>query len=237
MPADADILHKVRSLLAKAESTTFSEEAEALTAKAQQLMDRHAIDQAMLAASAPGASARPEGRDVLLDPPYTREKAMLLGAVARANRCRAVRWTGEDRATVVGFPEDQETVELLYTSLLVQATTAMLANGDRAHTRTRRYRQSFLVAFSSRIGERLREADAEVVAAADAEHGGEVLPVLAGREVAVEDHLAREFPNLRHSKVVVRDEAGWNHGTKAADRARLGRRSVATRRGRLGAGR
>ena len=37
------MLERVRALLAKAESTTFPEEADALTAKAQQLMTRHAL--------------------------------------------------------------------------------------------------------------------------------------------------------------------------------------------------
>lgn len=220
---DADgVLHKVRSLLAKAESTTFPDEAEALTAKAQQLMDRHAIDRAMVAAST-GRGSGPEGREVTIDAPYAREKYLLLAAVARANRSRAVFAQHDGVATVVGFPEDQETIELLFTSLLLQATSTMLANGDRAATRTRRYRQSFLVAFASRIGQRLEEADAAVVAEADRAHGGGVLPVLADRADAVEAHLAREFPDLRSRRVVVRDRVGWGHGTAAADRADLGR--------------
>ena len=60
-------------MLAKAESTTFPDEAEALTAKAQELMDRHAIDRAMLAASSPGHTSTPEGRQVPVDAPYARE--------------------------------------------------------------------------------------------------------------------------------------------------------------------
>jgi hypothetical protein len=122
----------------------------------------------------------------------------------------------------VGFAEDQETVEMLYTSLLVQATTAMLARGDRPVTRTRRFRQSFLIAFAARIGERLQEADDAVVAEADRAHGGGVLPVLASRAAAVEEHLDRLFPDLRSRRVVVRDAAGWHAGTQAADRAQLG---------------
>ncbi len=47
--ADDKILLKVRALLAKAESTDFSEEAEAFTAGAQKLMARHSIDYALLA--------------------------------------------------------------------------------------------------------------------------------------------------------------------------------------------
>lgn len=219
---DGGVLHKVRSLLAKAESTTFPDEAEALTAKAQQLMDRHAIDRAMVAASA-GTSSSPEGRRVTIESPYAREKFLLLGATARANRSRAVFSQHEGVATVVGYPEDQETIELLYTSLLVQATSSMLARGTRASTRTRRYRQSFLVAFATQVGRRLAEADAAVVADADRDHHGDVLPVLASRESAVEAHLASEFPHLQHRQVVVRDPVGWGHGTAAADRADLGR--------------
>ena len=222
-PSDPDdgVLHKVRSLLAKAESTTFPDEAEALTAKAQELMDRHAIDRAMLASAGAGPG-RPDGRDVSIEAPYPRPKFHLLGAVARANRCRAVYSPDDKVATVVGFSEDQETVELLFTSLLLQATSAMLAGTDDPHRRTRRYRHAFLLAYAARIGERLREADEVVVAEADAAHGGEVLPVLASRVEAVEGEVARRFPHLRRSRVSVSDGRGWVEGRVAADRARIG---------------
>ena len=218
---DEGVLHKVRALLAKAESTTFPDEAEALTAKAQELMDRHAIDRAMLAASAPGSTS-PEGRDIPIDTPYASEKFHLLSEVAGANRCRAVFAAWSNVATVVGFAEDQETVELLYTSLLLQATTAMLAGADDPSRRTRRYRHAFLVAFAARIGHRLRAADATVTAEADRAHGGAVLPVLASRALAVEDELTRRFPQVRRRRVSVSDRAGWDAGTIAAERARLG---------------
>lgn len=220
---EAGVLHKVRSLLAKAESTTFPDEADALTAKAQELMDRHAIDRAMLAASSPGVTSTPDGRDLTIEAPYAREKFQLLSEVARANRCRAVFSSYSGIATVVGFAEDQETVEMLYTSLLVQATTAMLARGGQAATRTRRFRQSFLIAFAARISERLQQADHAVVAEADRDHGGGVLPVLASRVAAVEAHVEELFPNLRRRQVVVRDAVGWHEGTRAADRAQLGK--------------
>lgn len=235
---EPSVLHKVRSLLAKAESTGFPEEAEALTAKAQQLMDRHAIDRAMLAASAPDTGSVPEGRRITVDAPYGREKFLLLSEVARVNRCRAVFSSYSKVATVVGFADDQETVEVLYTSLLVQATTAMLARGEGPATRTRRFRQSFLLAFATRVGQRLEAADREVVAEADRDHGGGVLPVLASRAAAVEAHLDQLFPDLDHRRVVVRDAVGWQAGTAAADRARLGREGTlrGPSTGRLGGG-
>ncbi len=58
---DARVLGRVRALLAKAESTTFPDEAEALTTKAQELMARHAIDRAVLGTAA-GQTGGPVGR-------------------------------------------------------------------------------------------------------------------------------------------------------------------------------
>lgn len=235
-PPDPGVLHKVRALLAKAESTTFPDEAEALTAKAQELMDRHAIDRAMVAAGAGPGGFRPEGREITIDAPYASAKFQLLGAVARANRCRAVYSPPTRLATVVGFAEDQDTVELLFTSLLVQATGAMLAGADDPRRRTRRYRHAFLLAYALRIGQRLQEADEAVVAEADADHGGAVLPVLARRSAEVEGELARRFPHLRRSRPSASDRRGWIEGQVAADRARLGGDAVmpATRRAPLG---
>jgi len=230
--ADPGVLHKVRALLAKAESTTFAEEAEALTAKAQALMDRHAIDRAVLA-EASGSAGGPEGRTVLVEAPYARPKFQLLSELARANRCRAVLETRSGVATVVGFPEDQETVELLYTSLLVQATRAMLHRGTDARSRTRAYRQAFLLAYAARIGQRLREAAAAAVADATRAHGGSLLPVLQGREDAVERHLADAFPRLRSMRVTASDPAGYAAGHAAADRARIGGTEVGGRVRRL----
>jgi hypothetical protein len=224
-PPDAGVLHKVRSLLAKAESTTFPDEAEALSAKAQQLMDRHAIDRAMVAAAG-GGRGRPEGRTIVVEAPYARPKFQLLTELARANRCRAVLDTRANVATVVGFADDQATVELLYTSLLVQATRAMLHAGASPRTRSRAYRQAFLVAYAARIGQRLREAAAATVTEAVRAHGEGLLPVLRSREVAVEDHLADAFPHLRRMRVTASDPAGYAAGHAAADRARLGGQEV-----------
>ena len=47
---ESRMLTRIRALLAKAEATGFPEEAEALSAKAQELMARHSIDEALIAA-------------------------------------------------------------------------------------------------------------------------------------------------------------------------------------------
>jgi len=85
---DRRMLDKVRALLAKAESIEYAEEAESLSAKAEELMARHRIDYALLAADA-GTRDAPVGVRVTIDNPYEDPKATLLERVAEANGCRA----------------------------------------------------------------------------------------------------------------------------------------------------
>ncbi|WP_195730829.1 DUF2786 domain-containing protein [Streptomyces albidoflavus] len=215
------MLGRIRALLAKAEATGYPPEAEALTAKAQELMARHSVDEAQLSAGRSGGADAPGARRISVDPPYETAKAILLDAVARANRCQAV-WNEELAfSTVVGHEADLEPAELLYTSLLVQAATAMsraeaaqLAGGRK---RTKTFRQSFMLAYAHRLGDRLAEtarAATETLAAAD------LLPVLAGRDLAVTEETRRLFPRTTTTRVRGADDrAGWDDGTRAADRA------------------
>ncbi|MEE3919446.1 hypothetical protein V2I01_17315 [Micromonospora sp. BRA006-A] len=99
-----------------------------------------------------------------VDAPYAAAKALLIQEVAAANRCESV-WSDDlGFATVLGFPADLAAVELLHTSLLVQATAAMLrGRGERGRAggrRTKGYDESFLNAFALRVGDRLRSASA-----------------------------------------------------------------------------
>ncbi|WP_329167291.1 DUF2786 domain-containing protein [Streptomyces sp. NBC_01267] len=220
--AEPRMLTRIRALLAKAEATDYAAEAEALSAKAQELMARHSIDEARL--SAEGRSAdTPAACRIGVDAPYETAKAVLLDAVATANRCRAVWNSAFGFSTVVGFEPDLEVVELLHTSLLVQGTAAMTRaeSAQRAggRKRTKTFRQSFLAAYASRLGHRLAEAAGQVTAA----EAGSLLPVLAARDVAVVSEAERMFPATTTSRVRgVSDEAGWTEGTAAADAARVG---------------
>jgi hypothetical protein len=233
-PVDERMLERVRALLAKAESTTFPEEAEAYTAKAQELMARHSIDQALLAAGAPVRDG-PAGRRLGVDNPYEQPKALLLDCVATANRCRAVWDKQYGFSTVMGFPTDLDAVELLYTSLLVQATAAMLHEGSRqdryGRSRTRSFRQSVLTAYATRIGQRLSSATEQATQQAAAGRG-DLLPVLAARDHDVDEVVAELFPGIVKRGVRATDREGWASGTAAADRASLGVRGQVTGAGR-----
>ncbi|WP_308408601.1 DUF2786 domain-containing protein [Streptomyces sp. AC627_RSS907] len=221
-------LARIRALLAKAEATGYPEEAEALSAKAQELMARHSIDEALLAAHAPAPDA-PGACRIGVEPPYEQAKAVLLDAVADANHCRAVWNEPLGFSTVVGFEADLEAVELLYTSLLVQAEAAMTkaeaAQRAGGRKRTKTFRQSFLAAYAHRAGTRLRAAAEAATAQTGTETDVDLLPVLASREVAVTDRLERMFPETTTTRLRgAGDAAGWTEGTRAADRARVGHR-------------
>lgn len=225
-PGAAAMLDRVRALLAKAESTTFPEEAEALSAKAQELMARHAIDAAMLHAARATGDATVVGWRIGVDDPYAQAKSLLLDRIASANRCRAVWCRSLGSSTVFGDRSDLEMVELLYTSLLVQGTDAMLRAGrdvDRyGRSRTTSFRKSFLVAYAVRIGERLAAATESVVAEGTERYGDALLPVLAGRAEEVDAAVHTVFADLEKRGPAVSNYAGWVAGRAAADLASLG---------------
>jgi hypothetical protein len=129
---------------------------------------------------------------------------------------------------VFGADDDLDIVELLFTSLLCQATVAMTAAGSLAEgargkrARTTSFRQSFLVAYATRVGIRLRCATEVAADEAAATHGAEcLLPVLAARTAAAEQAAKDAFPNLGRTRFSAHDPAGWDAGAAAADVASL----------------
>jgi hypothetical protein len=229
-PADARVLGRIRGLLAKAESTEFPEEAEALSAKAQELMTRHAVDAAVLAAERGRAAGAPVGaRRVHVDNPYPEGKVRLLDAVGTANDVRVVWSDALGMATMIGRAEDMDAVELLFTSLLVQANRAMTATGRTGSARTRSpaFRRAFLMAYAGRIGERLGEVRERVTGDAARDSGTDLVPLMRARSEAVDDAVASMFPRLQAKQTRAVDARGWYAGRAAADDAVLGSRRSA----------
>src|SRR5580700_4150826 len=126
------LLERVRKLLAKAEAEGVTPaEAEALTAKAAELMARYGIDRALLAAARPDTDG-PANRIIDVDSPWSGVKAHLLGGLASAIRCACVQLprTGPGASTrihVFGYASDLERAEILYTSLLIQMAHGLAA--------------------------------------------------------------------------------------------------------------
>jgi hypothetical protein len=219
---DARMLGRIRALLAKAERTDFPEEAEALTAKAQELMTRHAIDVALLDAEhGTSATGQVAARRMHIDNPYPEAKVRLLNAIATANGARAVWLERFGMVTVVGLPVDLDSVELLFTSLLVQATRAMTAAGRSGRARSPSFRRAFLFSFAVRIGERLDRARRTVAEETSHSRGTDLVPVLRARAKAVDDAFAQMFPETYGVQRRSFDASGWHAGRLAADTADL----------------
>src|SRR6201992_367906 len=134
-PVDADLLDRVRKLLAKAEDEGCSPaEAEALTAKAAELMARYGIDRALLGALHPETD-RPADRHFTLGNPWGDVKRHLLSGRAAALRCQCVQVQTESgtRLHVFGYTSDLERADILFTSLLVQMARALGGQAGPRH--------------------------------------------------------------------------------------------------------
>jgi hypothetical protein len=236
-------LGRVRKLLARAERAGTPEEAQACTDKAVELMARHGIDMALLAAAEPGRDEIGATRVEVADP-YSAGKARLLGWTASALRCRAVLHQAAGgrvgAVTVFGYASDRERVEVLFTSLLLQATAQLVVQRPpRTDESVAAYRRSWLHGFAVQVHRRLVEAEQRAERRAD-EHadGGDGPPgasagaalVLADRRSRVERAYAETFPLLGRSRRTVLSGSGFAEGAAAGDRADLGADALPGRR-------
>jgi hypothetical protein len=238
-------LGRIRKLLARAERAGTPAEAQACTDKAVELMARHGIDMALLAAAEPGVDEIGATRVEVADP-YSAGKARLLGWTASALRCRAVlhemrgpRRLGGGRigaVTVFGFASDRERVEVLFTSLLLQAQAQLAAQRPpHADESVAAYRRSWLHGFAVQVHRRL--VDAEHRAEERAGQGSADDPgvpgaevVLADRRSRVEQAYAEAFPALGRGRRSVLSGSGFAAGAAAGDRADLGAGALGGRR-------
>lgn len=224
------VLERVRKLLAKAEDPACTPaEAAALNDKAAELIAKYGVDRALLAAASPEID--PVGdRVVEVDPPYALDKAGLLAAVAGALRCRSVRrkqWSGSGYAYkmhLFGCESDLERAELLYTSLLVQASYGLAAARVPPWEGVAAFRRSWLAGFTEAVGRRLREAERRATAEADTDRGSapSMELVLADRGDRVARRVAQVYPRLGVSQPRRLIGSGAGDGYAAGQRADLG---------------
>lgn len=236
--ADPDLskLEKIRALLDKAESTAseFPQEAESLTAKAIELMERYRISEAMIQEAAPLQDRGKiiETQFLVGSGPYVNARVRLADVIARNHSVRLLTSTGWKGKNVylIGYESDVALVEMLYTSLLVQATSALSSSEVKASKPTYEhgtaFSRAFLLAFASRVGERLRESSVAAVADADQTNEGSrsVALVLADRMADADADVLRRYGKVRSAQPISGSSswAGSQAGTDAASRADLG---------------
>lgn len=249
MTGDDPRLAKIRALLAKAEATTFPEEAKTFTAKAQELMTKWAVDDAMLAGSRLASSSVETVTIRVGNPPYQGPKQSLLAVIANSMDCKIIleqvnkRWNDDgtrrakaDRFTqayIVGFRQDLEFVQMLFTSCLLQADLEFLSDpvqktmfAETSHPGHRvRWRNAFMMGYVGAIGSRLAEAKRATVRQAEDATPGVGL-VLASKKDQVATKVNELFPSLRKGGGSSAGEgggSGWGLGLQAGRRADLSR--------------
>src|SRR5258708_4001798 len=154
-------LETIRKLLAKAEDqAATAAEAESLSAKAAELMQKYCVDQAMLDAVA-AVTSKPKtvGRRVITfdNQDFVPVRQRLLHAVADHNNCTTVIIEGArpPRSEVFGFQSDLDVTEMLYTSLILQAANALVAEDVPFGESPRSFTSAWWAGFVSRVGTRL----------------------------------------------------------------------------------
>jgi Protein of unknown function (DUF2786) len=228
------VLARVRKLLTKAEADGVTPaEAEALTAKAAELMAKYGIARALLAARRPETD-RPANRVIDVGSPWARVQAHLLCGIASATRCQCVILPADgagSRIHVFGFASDLERAEILYTSLLVQMWQGLAA--ARLPPRCpspRAWRRSWLPGFASAVTARVRTAEdaaARQAGSGPAAGGSAAALVLADRSDLIRRAVAQAYPVTRTARLTYRGSgygAGYTQGQQAdIGGARLGR--------------
>ncbi len=232
------LLDRVRKLLAKAESEGVTPpEAEALTAKAAELMAKYGIDRALLAAQRPETD-KPDSRLVDIYNPWGRVRAHLLCGLASALRCQPIQVTSDEgtlRVHIFGYASDLERTDLLYTSVLIQMWHGLVAAEVPGRVRNvRAWRRSWLLGFAAAVTARVRaaeeRAERSAAAAADPAHGNAAL-VLADRSLVIRRNLAQAYPHTRTARTTYTG-SGYGDGYAQGKRADIGTGRVGQQRDR-----
>lgn len=222
------ITEKINALLRKAERSDSTWEAEAFTAKALELMVKHAVDQSML-----DASRDPEKKEliirseVIIQAPYAKPKVGLLAGVADVFKVRAVYLGGlSERSTkvvaLVGFESDIEMAKTMYASLVIQMDAAMNNALVPYGSNTKSFRVGFMIGFSQTAYSRMKDYYNTRVT----ETPGMGL-VLADKSKKVSEAVAQEFGVTRKGSISRGSLSGSQAGNVAGQKADIGQTRMA----------
>jgi hypothetical protein len=233
MPTEppAELLDRVRKLLAKAEDEGVTpHEAEALTAKAAELMARYGIDRARLGALHPETDV-PVDRMFALDNPWANVKAHLLSGLAQGLRCQCVLLRGSDpgmRVHVFGYASDIERADILFTSLLVQMARGLAAQEVPAGAASAKaWRRSWMLGYCAAVIARVRAAEQDAARASDAgpdaaaDGGPSTAVVLADRAMTIRGNAQQAYPRTRQARVTYTGN-GYSDGYREGQKADIG---------------
>ena len=228
MTSQNTALDRIRKLLAKAEAQGVTPaEAEALTAKAAELMARYGIDRALLAAAQPGTD-QPADRVITIGNPWAGVKAHLLYGIGAAMRCQCLKLPASAgaRVHVFGYGSDLERAEVLYTSVLIQMSHALASSVVPQWTSSpRAWRRSWLLGYATAVIARVRAAERHAATEAGTGQvpggGQSAALVLASRQQVIAHRAKAAYPNTRKAKVTY-SGSGYRDGYDQGNRADIG---------------
>lgn len=212
------MVSRVRKLFAKADSTTSEHERDALLTKAYDLLAKHGIEEALARGEDHDADTvtvwefKPKGS-------YKLDQIMLIGVIAKALHCTAVR-RGQEAALVYGVRRHLDRVEMLGGFLVAYmiGNLATLKAPHGIHATT--YRKSAMAAFINTVGKRLRESEDRAKEESSDSAGAGIVLLSDARKAAQAMNQAN--PRLAPSTRRRVSTAGFSEGTKHGDRVDLG---------------
>lgn len=227
---------RIAALLRKAETTTPAE-AEALTAKAEELMIKYGIDRALLNSRSTGEKERIERLKIPLKGIYAKAYMDMMYSIAMAYgnvRAYYTQWKQSDiTLTIIGFESDVAQLKVLLASLQLQGVVALdtwWKARDTAHyTAMDKFkdRRTFIKSFGQGAASRIRKARTTAVQEAESTTPGTAI-VLRDRATAVDEFMKANAPDLKSSKSREKS-GGWgasSAGYQAGQNANTGDRQV-----------
>lgn len=214
-----DVLRMVDNMLQRAAGLESPAEAEAMAAKAQQLMTKYAIDEAVLAAARLAAGQTDEAPKVVavkipFEGIFRKDLAALVHYLAEVNTCRSIyvdleRSKPHQRVvTVVGLEADVKRIAELNTLLGIQRQRALNAfmtatyGGVRLEKmRAFKIRREFIHAYAQGVWAKLDAARKTAQQTAETEHGStSVALALRSKDDVVAAAFSELFPEVRTVK-------------------------------------
>ena len=278
------VLAKVRALLDQAEATDYEEEAHAFISGAERLMAKYGIEEALVLAAGKPVEDTIGFRRFYVDAgKYESPRLSLVSRLARAHGLTQIIQAGskefspelndwykadaDDRGPRpkreyvkwiegCGFESDLDYVDMLVTSLSLQAAEAVHAPETVAQMRSETnapghviaWKNAFLIGFTDRVSDRIRQARKEATREAEEAFAAEqaeaetvvstsVELALRDKDQAVKSVFDTKYPKLcagRASSAGSYGGSGRSAGRAAGGRARLGG-GTAVKSGAVGA--
>lgn len=164
---------------------------------------------------------------ILVTGAYAIDRRYLLTQIGWAFNCynRFRRIEGGFRVTLMGFESDLERAEILYTSLQLQAMSAMRqAEMPWYETNRTRFNKSWMLGFANRVNERLAQLNTKV---GEEFKGTGAELVLVDRSKQVEAAFKEKNPKVKMRAFGGnRAASGLEEGARAADVANLSQTSL-----------